>query len=168
MEHDGLLVNRDSALETPALSFLWFLFIYFFFHFRLMNNKTFKVAGDLMNLYQGETRKKAAQLINQKQINKRVIDRKSQMKRNEDMRLRASRRARPARQTRWADMRAGGWAGNYIWCQEGSSHLKAKWKWFIFCSSWWASRRLPASVCCVAQNKRLESGNRGGGEGGAY
>lgn len=58
-----------------------------------MNNKTFKVAGDLVNLYQGGTRKKAAQLINQKQINKRVIDRRSQMKRNEDMRLEASRRA---------------------------------------------------------------------------
>lgn len=77
-----------------------------------MNNKTFKVAGNLVNLYQGGTRKKAAQLINQKQINKRVIDRKSQMKRNEDMRLeasgRASERASPSRQTRWADMQAGG------------------------------------------------------------
>lgn len=57
---------------------------------------------------------------------------------------------------------AGGRAGGYIWSQAGSSHLKAKWKWFIFCFSWRAARRLPASVCCVAQNKRLESGNCGG------
>lgn len=63
---------------------------------------------------------------------------------------------------------AGGRAGGYIWSQAGSSHLKAKWKWFIFCFSWRAARRLPASVCCVAQNKRLESGNCGGrGVGGA-
>lgn len=93
-----------------------------------MNNKTFKVAGDLVNLYQGETRKKAAQLINQKQINKRVIDRKSQMKRNEDMRLEASERASEACEANKMSRRAGGRAGGYIWRQAGSSHLKAKWK----------------------------------------
>lgn len=130
MEHDGLLVNRDSALWKRRLSLFFsilFLFIYFVY-FRLMNNKTIKVAGDLVNLYQGGTRKKAAQLINQNQINKRVIDRKSQMKRNENMRLeasgRASERALRGKQDEQTCRRAAG----YIWSQAGSSHLKAKWK----------------------------------------
>lgn len=90
------LIETRHCGNAGSFFFLFISFLYF----RLMNNKTFKVAGDLGNLYQGETRKKAAQLINQKQINKRVIDRKSQMKHNEDMRLEASGQARPARQTR--------------------------------------------------------------------
>lgn len=114
----------------PALSFFFFFFFLFIYllYFRLMNSKPFKVAGDLVNLYQGETRKKAAQLINQKQINKRVMDRKSQMKRNEDMRLEASERAGERGLRGKQDEQTCRRAGGYIWRQTGSSHLKAKWK----------------------------------------